>query len=146
MSEQQNNPKGGPRTPEGKAKCSGNSLVHGLASSRILIPGEDPAAFESLVDELTKDYQPQTATEVVLVHNMAKYHWLENRAISLQQKAFEDPEKIDSKFLELMMRYQTTNHRAFSNSLKTLITAQKERIKAEKESVSQDCDGYDPNF
>jgi len=128
--------KGGPRTPEGKAKCSGNSLKHGLTANQILIPGEDPEVLEALIDNLERDHNPETATEVLLVHNLAKFHWLMNRAIRLQQKAFENPDKIDSKFLELMMRYQGANQRAFAITLKSLEAAKKEREKQGKESVS----------
>jgi hypothetical protein len=132
------NKKGGPNTPEGKAISSQNSLRHGLASSQILIAGEDPEAFESLLDELEKDHKPKTATEVLLVHDLAKFHWLKNRAIRLQQAAFDNPEAIDFKRLELMMRYQNANVRAFNAALKSLQAAQKERERQYKEFVSQD--------
>jgi len=37
----------GPRTEEGKAASSLNSLKHGLTAKTVLLPGEDPALFES---------------------------------------------------------------------------------------------------
>jgi hypothetical protein len=63
-----------------------NSLQFGLSVTEILIPGEDPATFESLVDQFELDHKPATATELVLVHDMVKFHWLKNRAIRFQQK------------------------------------------------------------
>jgi hypothetical protein len=133
----QKNKSTGPRSAEGKAISSKNAFKHGLASSQILIPGEDPEAFESLVEGFEEDHKPETVTEVVLVHDLAKFHWLKNRAIRLQEQAFLNPESIDTKFLELMMRYQNTNHRAFLNTLKALQAAQKERERQRKEFESQ---------
>jgi hypothetical protein len=91
--------KGGPRTEAGKINSSKNSFKHGMSSSQILIPGENAEDFESLLDELKLDHKPATVTEVILVHNLAKFQWLMNRAIRLQERAFLDPEKIDTRFL-----------------------------------------------
>ena len=137
--------KGGPRTQAGKAASSKNSFKHGLASGRILIEGEDPAAFETLVADLEADYQPATETEALLVHDLAKFHWLADRAIRLQAVAFAAsawPEMPAS--LNVLIRYQTTNQRAFQTTLKSLQALQKERKSAEQaeaasktESISQ---------
>jgi hypothetical protein len=133
------NSKGGPRTPEGKAASSRNSFKHGLASGQILIEGEDPDAFDSLVADLEADYRPATETEALLVHDLAKFHWLADRAIRLQALAFASaafanavPELPAS--LNVLIRYQTTNQRAFQTTLKSLQALQKERIKAERAS------------
>ena len=125
--------KGGPRTEAGKAASSKNSFKHGLASGRILIEGEDPTAFESLVADLEADYQPATETEALLVHDLAKFHWLADRAIRLQAAAFAAsalPEMPAS--LNVLIRYQTTNQRAFQTTLKSLQAIQKERKAAEQ--------------
>ena len=125
--------KGGPRTAAGKAASSRNSFKHGLASGRILIEGEDPAAFETLVADLEADYQPATETEALLVHDLAKFHWLADRAIRLQAVAFAAsalPEMPAS--LNVLIRYQTTNQRAFQTTLKSLQALQKERKLAEQ--------------
>jgi hypothetical protein len=127
--------KGGPRTAAGKAASSRNSFKHGLASGQILIEGEDPEAFDSLVADLEADYQPATETEALLVHDLAKFHWLADRAIRLQAAAFDAcvfPEMPAS--LNVLIRYQTTNQRAFQATLKSLQALQKERKKAERAS------------
>ena len=127
--------KGGPRTQAGKAASSKNSFKHGLASGRILIEGEDPAEFEALVADLEADYQPATETEALLVHDLAKFHWLADRAIRLQAVAFAAsalPEMPAS--LNVLIRYQTTNQRAFQTTLKSLQALQKERKAAVPQS------------
>jgi hypothetical protein len=119
--------KGGPRTQAGKAASSRNSFKHGLASGRILIEGEDPAAFEALVADLEADYQPATETEALLVHDLAKFHWLADRAIRLQAEAFAASLPEMPASLNVLIRYQTTNQRAFQTTLKSLQALQKER-------------------
>ena len=147
--------KGGPRTQAGKTASSKNSFKHGLASGRILIEGEDPAEFEALVADLEADYQPATETEALLVHDLAKFHWLADRAIRLQAVAFAAsalPEMPAS--LNVLIRYQTTNQRAFQATLKSLQALQKERKLAEPpiekfvsqpaETEAEDCTAGPP--
>jgi len=136
--------KGGPRTEAGKAASSKNSFKHGLASGRILIEGEDPTAFESLVADLEADYQPATETEALLVHDLAKFHWLADRAIRLQAVAFAAsalPEMPAS--LNVLIRYQTTNQRAFQTTLKSLQALQKERRAAEQADAGSQAQQID---
>ena len=61
----------GPKTPEGKAKSSLNRLSHGFASHARIMPGEDPEQFKGLLSDLVNEYQPATATEQILVEQMA---------------------------------------------------------------------------
>jgi hypothetical protein len=134
MSQTEKNPKGGPRTAAGKAASSRNSFKHGLASGQILIEGEDPAAFDSLVADLEADYQPATETEALLVHDLAKFHWLADRAIRLQAEAFATALPEIPASLNVLIRYQTTSQRAFQTTLKSLQALQKERVNAERAS------------
>jgi hypothetical protein len=136
--ETENKSKGGPRTEAGKAASSKNSFKHGLASGRILIEGEDPAEFEALVADLEADYQPATETEALLVHDLAKFHWLADRAIRLQAEAFAASLPEIPASLSVLLRYQTANQRAFQTTLKSLQALQKEREAAERQFVSQE--------
>src|SRR5271163_4374099 len=106
--ETENKSKGGPHTPEGKAASSKNSFKHGLASGQIVIEGEDPAAFEALVADLEADHQPATETEALLIHDLAKFHWLADRAIRLQAVAFGNALPLMPVSLGVLIRYQTT--------------------------------------
>jgi len=137
MTEDTYNKNGGPRTKAGRAICSQNALDHGLASERIIMPGENPADFEKLVAAFQQDFDPQTHIEATLVHDLAKFHWLKERAIRLSQQAFFTDKAHDEKFLALMDRYQHSNDRAFHRALKAIQALQKERHKDEKKSVSR---------
>jgi hypothetical protein len=120
----------GPKTQDGKTRSAENNLRHGLASGRLIIPGECKAEYEALEAGLLKKHRPADITETLLVQEMAESYWLKERAIRLQSKAFGESDSIP-KDLALLMRYQTTNQRAFHKALNTLTKLQKERRKEE---------------
>ncbi len=126
----------GPRTSAGKLASSRNATKHGLASGQLIVPGEDPAAFDSLLASLLQDHQPANSTEELLVNEMAQSYWLEQRAIALQNGCFTE-NGVDEKHLALFLRYGTTHNRAFYKALATLARLQKERRKLEIGFVSQ---------
>ena len=43
----------GPRTPEGKKRSKFNALKHGLSAKTLVLPGEDPLAFQGRIDAWT---------------------------------------------------------------------------------------------
>jgi hypothetical protein len=116
----------GPHTPEGKLASSRNSLKHGLASAQLIIPGEDPAAFDALLSALVGEHRPANPTEEILVRQMAQSYWLTQRAIRFQNQCFAAA-GVDEKRLALFMRYQTTHERAFHRALNVLIRLKKQR-------------------
>jgi hypothetical protein len=118
----------GPRSITGKLASSRNSLQHGLASGPVIIPGEDPAEFDSLLNDLLAEYHPATTTEELLIQEMAQSFWLSQRALRLQNGCFTE-NGVDEKRLALFLRYQTTHDRAFHKALTTLRKLQKERAR-----------------
>jgi hypothetical protein len=116
----------GPRTEEGKQTSSQNNFRHGLASSQILIPGENRAEFEAMREGFMADQKPTNMIEAALVNNMATHYWLAQRAIRLQTSAFDDG-VVDEKKLALYLRYQTTHDRAFHKCLSDLLKLRAER-------------------
>lgn len=128
----------GPRTDAGKAASSQNALRHGLASGAILIPGEDPAQFQTLEQALFEEHQPTTATEILLVADMAKNHWLKDRALRLQSQTLAEakPGELPAQFA-VYLRYQTTHERAFHKAFATFKALRKEQLTRESQFVSQ---------
>ncbi|MGI8961030.1 MAG: hypothetical protein ACR2IV_14950 [Bryobacteraceae bacterium] len=118
----------GPRTLAGKLASSGNSLKHGLAAPRLIIPGEDRTAFEALLADLLDEHQPASPTEELLVHEIAQSWWLTQRALRFQNECFT-AEGVDEKRLSLFLRYQTTHERAFHKALSALIRLKKDRAR-----------------
>jgi hypothetical protein len=78
----------GLRTSAGKLAWSRNSLKHGLASAQLIIPGDDPAAFNALLAALLDEHQPANLTEEILVQELAQSYWLTQRAIRFQNQCF----------------------------------------------------------
>ena len=65
----------GPSTPEGRAAVRLNGLKHGLCAETIVVPGEDPAAFEAMLDAYRAEYQPATPSAEFLVRQVAMADW-----------------------------------------------------------------------
>ena len=123
----------GPRTDEGKAIASQNSLKHGLASGTLLIPGEDPADYNALVADFIRQHQPQNPGEELALTDMAQAWWLKTRAIALQNRYLEN-----EKMLALYLRYQNTHERSYYRALAELRKLKEERPEVEIGFASQD--------
>jgi hypothetical protein len=115
----------GPVTEEGKAASARNNFRHGLASGQLIVPGEDPLEFDALAEGLFNEHQPATTTEENLVFCMAQHFWLGQRAIRLQNEAFIAGQGVSQ--LSLLLRYQSTNQRAYSRCLADLFKLRTER-------------------
>jgi hypothetical protein len=124
----------GPRSIAGKLASSRNSLRHGLASGTLIIPGEDPAAFDQLTAALLEEHRPAGDTEALLVHEMARSWWLTQRAIHFQNECFTGS-GIDQERLALLLRYQTTHERAFHKALNALLKLKRSRNPAKRGAV-----------
>ena len=108
--------------------ASQNALRHGLASGTLLIPGEDPEEFAQLLKGLIGEWAPATPTETLHVENMARHQWLVERACLLQSKLLAKADVTElPPSLAVLLRYQTTNERAFVRAQKTLEAMQQTR-------------------
>jgi hypothetical protein len=67
----------GPRTPEGKARVSGNALRHGLraANERLLLMDEDAEAFGHYRGDVMRQYRPDGPVERMLARQVALRGW-----------------------------------------------------------------------
>jgi hypothetical protein len=126
------NPKGGPRTTEGKATSSLNNLKHGLTGSFRILGNESQQEFDLLLTTMLESHQPATAIEFVLIEKMAAHIWLSRRAQRLQDFALTED---DLPRLGVYLRYQTTNDRGFDKCLSTFNHMKKERIGFESEEA-----------
>ena len=60
----------GPRTEEGKARSSQNSLKHGLLARDAVLPGEDPTEFDRQLSTLEDEIRPANSLEFALVRQI----------------------------------------------------------------------------
>ena len=129
----------GPRTPAGKAKACLNAFSHGFAGGVHFLRDEDPKEFNALLADLTRDHEPATHTEQILVEKMALNQWLSLRATRLQSITLgtREPWKPIPTELGLLIRYQTAADRAFHKAHAELLKIQKERKNLEIGFVPQ---------
>jgi len=74
----------GPRTPDGKATSRYNALKHGLYARDVVLPGEDRAAYEGDLAELTAAFKPQGRYERALVKRLADLWWRLGRSAAIE--------------------------------------------------------------
>ena len=74
----------GPRTEEGKTRVAKNALKHGLLARDTVLPGEDPAEFDSQLSALEADIQPANSLEFELVRQIADAQWRMRRLTRLE--------------------------------------------------------------
>jgi hypothetical protein len=83
----------GPSTPEGRAAVRLNSLKYGLYAETLILPGEDPAAFEALLDRLDAEHQPATPTEEAFVSQIAMATWRRARIQRMEVAFYKSEHK-----------------------------------------------------
>ena len=71
----------GPRSVAGKARVSGNARTQGFLSRHLIVEGESPVEFATLLAELVADYQPVGVVETGLVEQVAIGLWRKARLV-----------------------------------------------------------------
>ena len=80
----------GPKTEAGKQRSSQNALRHGLTSQTIVLPSEDPADFQRLLDSYLQHFRPASPVAVDLVHELAAAKWRLNRLALIETQLLAD--------------------------------------------------------
>ena len=140
-------PATGPRTDEGKAASSRNSLRHGLTATQVVLPGEDPAAYDALRQTLLDSHHPAEGIETILVDQIAQCVWRLNRARSIERDVLEQdltaPEGTCGGKLEKVTRYMASIERELHRSIRELTQLQSTRsrtvVAEQKASAKEDA-------
>jgi hypothetical protein len=122
----------GPVTLAGKAASSRNSFKHGLYSTALIYPGENPAELDALKADLRADHQPANTTEEILVNEMAEQfwrirRWREREARLMTVEATPAGVVAFTEMLPIIQRLMSAAERGFHKSLATLRQLQKDR-------------------
>jgi len=129
----------GPKTEAGKLRSSQNAFQHGLYSTQLIIPGEDPAEFDVLRANLRREYQPLCTTEEILVDELAQQFWRMRRCRELEARIFH-PDNLTASFasglLRLVERALASAERGFHRSLQALLKLQENRTHKEAPTPS----------
>jgi len=64
----------GPATEDGRSRSAQNATTHGIFSSQVILPGEDPAEFHELEKAITNRLEP-TAEESEIVRELIVLRW-----------------------------------------------------------------------
>jgi hypothetical protein len=137
----------GPKTQEGKQTASHNATRHGLTGTQIVMPGEDPAAYEYLRQGLHESHQPANEAELILVDQIAANAWrlmrahrVETAFLAKLTEGAKDPDAaLAEAFLEKpkelarMHRYVAAAQNAYYKAITQLTKLQKERAALEPE-------------
>lgn len=65
----------GPKSDTGKSRVSANAVKTGLTGRTVLLPGDDLAAYQELLERVTARFQPVTGDEKVLAQRIADTEW-----------------------------------------------------------------------
>jgi len=76
----------GPRSADGKARSSMNNLRYGFRSQSVLLPGDDPAEYEALLQELCDHFGPRDLSEQRMIREMADAEWRLRRTRHYQEE------------------------------------------------------------
>jgi len=126
----------GPKTEEGKAASSQNSLKHGLTAKTALLPGEDPTEYEALTQGMTIDLGPGNTVESSLVTELVDLQWRLQRVPRLEATilSFDIP---DFKALNNISLHAARMKRQYSASLKELHQLQTVRKQQQEAAMAQ---------
>ncbi|GEM_PF-502701 len=84
----------GPKTPEGKATVARNATKYGFFAKDVVIRSkylnEDPAQYQALLDDLIKEFRPDTPLQQFLVVKIANSLWRYRRAIAAETGRAKD--------------------------------------------------------
>ena len=81
----------GPRTAEGKARCSGNAIKHGLtAKDRVVLKDESSNQFEAMRLCLLEEMQIGSAVEKLLLEDIAASGWRLRRIARIEVEMMEE--------------------------------------------------------
>ena len=78
----------GPKSSAGKRRSSGNALKHGLTADQVVLPSENIAAFEEILNGLEKELNPETVLQRMTFERIVSAIWRLRRVIHFERELF----------------------------------------------------------
>jgi hypothetical protein len=107
-----------------------NATKHACTSSRLLLPDENPAKLDELLEALREQYRPETTLDLQFVVEAARAIWVlgrNNRRYDEIEQTLYGEEPDSTKWteeqwrrLDLRARYRTTAERSCTRALRNL--------------------------
>ena len=79
----------GPKSIQGKGKVSCNRITHGILSNKLLLEGESPDDYQSLLDDLLTQLRPIGTLEQGLIEKIAVILWRQRRLVDAEKATIE---------------------------------------------------------
>jgi len=118
----------GPKTPEGKARSSGNARTHGLTAAELVIGPEDREEFDEMLADFQSDVAPQGVIQQTLFDELVSAAWNLRRIRRMETELCAgaatyldllNDDRIQTK-LDRLARHKSRIERTFHRSLKEL--------------------------
>ncbi|HLJ51228.1 MAG TPA: hypothetical protein VKU01_34705, partial [Bryobacteraceae bacterium] len=122
----------GPITAEGRRRAAQNKIRHGVLAQTIVLDGEDPEAFKSLLAAFQAEFDPATASQSALVETLAAARrrlmriWAIEKAVLTTEIAKHDPADAPTRgavafrSLDLLHRYEAHYNRQYARARRLL--------------------------
>jgi hypothetical protein len=109
----------GPRTLAGKARVAMNAFKHGLTGRDVVLPEEDPDAYDSFRAGLLEDLNPQGALAAALAEKLVADLWRQRRIPILEAKLYRRGQlEVSAELSEkTVRRYESTQRNRIQASL-----------------------------
>jgi hypothetical protein len=128
----------GPKTEAGKKQSSLNALRHGLTAQIVVMPTEDPEAYQHHLKSFTGEYSPSGATEANLVQALADTSWRLNRIVALETNLLTQGD--DAKSIVALSLHSQRLSRQFERTVTQLRDLQKIRRSQEDHDLDNFLD------
>jgi hypothetical protein len=127
----------GPRTLEGKQIAARNAIKHGLTSTSVLLPGDDPAEYQRFATGIRIYWSPFGEQEKFLMQIIIDSAWVRLRFSKIEAGVLrfllsDDVEPgvladASNRVLETLSRYGTTKERTLTRAMRDLERLQDRR-------------------
>jgi hypothetical protein len=114
-------------------------LRHGLTAQTAVLPNEDPETYQRHIQQFLDEYQPATATETQLVHEIANTAWRLNRIPFLEAGLLSQdpsPQTLIPQLATLGLHGSRLS-RQFQKALDQLRDIQEERRRLERRQLTE---------
>ncbi len=119
LANRRNGHKGGVKTPEGKRKSRRNALKHYMRADTLVKEDDgSPASeeFRKLREAFEDEHGPRTATEYIIVEQMAMGAQQVKNGFRFQRAELRDPGAFQFPLVDRVARYQAAGSRLFFKS------------------------------
>ena len=127
----------GPRSPEGKAKVSRNSITHGLTARQPLVLPHQQEAFDALAASLRAEVQPWGALETDAFEQLLHAAWQLRRADEFESSTFSPDAAPDDRLthFERLTRLRASLERSYQRAYRRLRELQTTRSAEDTRSI-----------